>query len=156
MPKRIADKMGVKSGMKAYFRNAPDEALLAIDLPDLCIAKSMRGSFDYMHLFAITSKELDRELPRLKKHLKPGGRLFVSWPKSRQQESDLTLPEVIRIGYSHGLVESTALSINQTWPALKFTWPKPGKIYRNSYGQLPVQPTHSLRRTASPPTEIDL
>lgn len=43
-----------------------------------------------------------------------------------------------RIGYSHGLVESTTLSIDATWSAIKFTHPKPGKTYRNSYGQLPT------------------
>ena len=43
---------------------------------------------------------------------------------------------VIRIGYSHGLVESTALRIDDTWSALKFSWPKVEKEYHNSYGTL--------------------
>ena len=54
----------------------------------------------------------------------------------RQLGTDLTLPEVIRIGYNHGLVESTTVSVDTTWSAIKFTHPKPGKEYRNSYGQL--------------------
>ena len=52
-------------------------------------------------------------------------------------ETDLTLPHVIRIGLSHGLVGSTALSIDDMWSALKFTHPKHGKIYNNSFGRLP-------------------
>lgn len=137
MPKTIAGKMGLKPGMRAYFYNAPADATSAIDTAGLCVAKSSRGFFDYIHLFVKSTAELDTEFPRLKTHLAPGGRLFVSWPKSRQLGSDLTLPEVIRIGYSHGLVESTALSINSVWSALKFTWPKLGKLYQNSYGKLP-------------------
>ncbi|GAB3529414.1 hypothetical protein GCM10027402_32720 [Arthrobacter monumenti] len=43
---------------------------------------------------------------------------------------------IIRIGYEHGLVESTALSVDSTWSAIKFTHPKPGKTYQNSYGTL--------------------
>lgn len=62
--------------------------------------------------------------------------LWVSWPKARQEDTDLTLPIVIKLGYEYGLVESTCLSINSIWSALKFTYPKAGKIYNNSYGKL--------------------
>lgn len=138
VPKTIAQKMGLKPGMRAHVHGAPADALSAIDLDGLTVSNAARGMFDYIHLFATRAAELDREFPRLKTHLAEGGRLFVSWPKARQLGSDLTLPEVIRIGYSHGLVESTALRIDAVWSALKFTWPKAGKIYRNSYGTLPA------------------
>jgi hypothetical protein len=49
------------------------------------------------------------------------------------------LPEVIGIGYRHGLVESKTLSVDATWSAIKFTHPIKGKVYKNSYGQLPTQ-----------------
>ena len=65
--------------------------------------------------------------------------LWVSWPKGKQLGTDLALPHVIRIGYSHGLVESSCLSVDATWSALKFTHPKKGKTYNNSYGKLPVE-----------------
>ena len=51
-------------------------------------------------------------------------------------ESDLNLKKVIAIGYSHDLVESKTISVDATWSAMKFTFPKAGKRYRNSYGQL--------------------
>lgn len=137
MPKTISGKVGLKPGMRTYFCRAPVDALSAIDPADLSVAEAARGLFDYIHLFVKSAAELETEFPRLKKHLAQGGRLFVSWPKSRQLGSDLTFPEIIRIGYSHGLVESTTLSINSVWSALKFTWPKPGKLYQNSYGTLP-------------------
>jgi hypothetical protein len=54
----------------------------------------------------------------------------------RRRDPDLA-PNVIEIGYSHGLVESTGLSVDLTWSGLKFTRPKAGKIYNNSYGNLP-------------------
>ena len=62
--------------------------------------------------------------------------LWVSWPKGGKLESDLNIKIVIKLGYDFGLVESTALSVNSTWSGLKFTHPKKGKVYNNSYGKL--------------------
>ena len=81
---------------------------------------------------------MELDFPALMRHLKPTGMLWVSWPKAKQLGTDLNLPNVIRIGYSHGLVESTCLSVDATWSGIKFTHPKPGKVYQNSHGQLPA------------------
>ncbi len=138
MTRSVADKMGVKAGTRSLLVGAPDEAVDAMQLPDLDLLKARRGTFGYIHLFVTKQAELERRFPKLKPHLQSGGMLWVSWPKGRAMGTDLTLPEVIRIGYDHGLVESTALRIDDTWSAIKFTHPKPGKEYRNSYGKLPA------------------
>ena len=57
-------------------------------------------------------------------------------PKSGQKETDLTITKVIKIGYDYGLVESKTISIDSVWSAIKFTHPKEGKEYNNSYGKL--------------------
>ena len=139
MTRAVSAKMGIKEGARAIFVNAPTTALTAIDLPELEIATGLTGTFDYIHLFAMSRQELDGTFPTLKAHLKPTGMLWVSWPKNRQLGTDLALPEVIRIGYRHGLVESKTLSVDATWSAIKFTHPVEGKAYHNSYGQLPTQ-----------------
>jgi hypothetical protein len=136
--KDVSQKMGIKEGARAYLLNAPASALDAMKLPSLNVSQSLRGQFDYLHLFTTSRTELDRLLPKLRRHLKATGMLWVSWPKARQLGTDLSLPGVIRIGYGHGLVESTTLSIDPTWSGLKFTHPKPGKVYKNSYGKLPA------------------
>lgn len=59
--------------------------------------------------------------------------------QGKQHASDLSLPEVIRIGYNHSLVESKTISVNHTWSAIKFTHPRPGRQYNNSYGKLVAQ-----------------
>ena len=137
MSKTVSEKMGLKAGTRAIFVNAPEHALVAIDPPTLDVASELAGEFDYIHLFARTQKELDDALPRLKAHLEPKGMLWVSWPKDKQLGTDLTLAKVIKIGYDHGLVESKILSVNATWSAMKFTHPKKGKTYDNTYGRLP-------------------
>lgn len=137
MARTVAQKMGIKAGTRTLFVHAPEAALAAIELPRLEMSATLEGEFGYIHLFVISQAELEEQFPRLKAHLLSTGVLWVSWPKGRQLGSDLTLPHVIRIGYRHGLVESTALRVDATWSALKFTHPKPGKQYQNSYGQLP-------------------
>lgn len=138
MSRTVSQKMGLKAGMRAAFRNAPGSVLEAMVLPELNASQALRGEFDYLHLFTTSQAEVALDFPALARHLKQTGMLWVSWPKARQRGTDLSLPHVIRIGYSHGLVESTCLSVDALWSGIKFTHPKPGKVYQNSHGQLPA------------------
>lgn len=149
MPRSVSQKMGLKDGMRAFFLNAPVSALGAMKLPELNASQTLRGEFDYLHLFTTSQAEMDKAFPKLIRHLKQTGTLWVSWPKAKQLGTDLSLPHVIRIGYSHGLVESIALSVDTTWSGLKFTRPKPGKTYHNSYGRLPESATSPAVLTSS-------
>ncbi len=136
MPRSVSQKMGIKEGTRTLVVNAPESALKAIEAPSLDVSATLDGDFGYIHLFVATQAEMDDMLPKLRAHLGATGMLWVSWPKGRKLGTDLTLSHVIRIGYSHGLVESTTLSVDGTWSAIKFTHPKRGKDYKNSYGQL--------------------
>lgn len=129
-------KMGIKEGARAFLMNAPDEAVEAIDLSQLDVAGKLTGTFDYIHFFTKSQDEFNKRFPRLKAHLKSTGMLWVSWPKNKKLGTDLTLTKVIKLGYNHGLVESKTISIDETWSAIKFTHPKEGKVYKNSYGKL--------------------
>ncbi len=137
MERTVAAKMGIKQNTRAYFANAVEEAIAAINLPEITRLRNLSGEFDYIHLFATDQKHMEQWFPKLKLHLAPKGMLWVSWPKAKQLGTDLNIKEVIRIGYNFGLVESNALSLNAVWSALKFTHPKDGKEYHNSYGKLP-------------------
>jgi len=139
--KSVAQKMGIKENSRSIAINAPDEAIKAIDTPTIDMRKRLTGEFDYIHVFVKTQKDQEKIFPKLKPHLKINGMLWVSWPKNKQLDTDLTLPKVIKIGYSFGLVESTTLSINSTWSAIKFTHPKKDKAYKNSYGNLKKRTT---------------
>jgi hypothetical protein len=136
MTERVSKKMGIKEGGRAYLANAPAEAVKAVDPPPLDLAAKLTGKFDYIHLFTKSQEEFDDMFPKLKKHLKSTGMLWVSWPKNRKLGTDLTLTKVIELGYNHGLVESKTISVNETWSAIKFTHPKEDKVYKNKYGKL--------------------
>ncbi len=137
MSRSVATKMGIREGSRAFFDNAPISVLESIDLPDLEVSDDLRGEFDYVHSFCVTQAEMAERFPKLKRHLKSTGALWLSWPKGRKLDSDLSLPKVIEIGYAYGLVESTALRVDDTWSGIKFTHPKKGKVYKNKYGKLP-------------------
>jgi hypothetical protein len=128
--------MGVKENSRAVFVNAQKEALENINLPTLDIQEKLKEELDYIHLFVKTQTEFITHFPKLKQHLKLNGMLWVSWPKGGKLGTDLNIKSVIKLGYDFGLVESTCLSINDIWSGLKFTHPKKGKVYNNSYGKL--------------------
>ena len=136
MTKSLSAKMGIKPDVRTIIIKAPEGVLKAINPPETNTASSLRGNFDYIHFFANTQAELNKKFRTLKDHLKPTGMLWISWPKGGKQGTDLSLPAIIKIGYDYGLVESKTLSVNAVWSALKFTHPKKGKVYNNSYGKL--------------------
>lgn len=136
MTRTVAIKMGIKENSKAFFKNASLETLHDMYLPSLEVSSELYGEFDYIHLFTKSQTEFREYFPELKSHLKPAGMFWVSWPKGGKLGTDLNIKIVIKLGYDFGLVESTCLSINEIWSGLKFTHPKKGKIYNNSYGQL--------------------
>ncbi|HEX8378457.1 MAG TPA: hypothetical protein VF602_11625 [Pedobacter sp.] len=136
MTRTVAIKMGIKKGSKAIFVNPDQEALNNMVLPDLLTSTELNDKFDYIHLFVKSQSEFIDHFPKLKTHLKPTGMLWVSWQKGGKSGTDLNIKIIIKLGYDFGLVESTCLSINETWSGLKFTFPKIGKAYNNSYGKL--------------------
>lgn len=136
MTRTVSQKMGVKESSRAFLANTDNEALDNISLPTLNIPTKLEEEFDYIHLFVKTKIEFIDYFPKLKPYLKPNGMLWVSWPKGGKLGTDLNIKIVIKLGYDFGLVESTCLSINDIWSGLKFTHPKKGKVYNNSYGKL--------------------
>ena len=136
MSRSLIEKLGLKKNIKALFYKAPKDVLHLFEGAEFDIKKNLAGQFDYIHYFVIHQSEMKLNFPKLKEHLKPGGTLWLSWPKASKLDSDLTIKSVIKIGYDFGLVESKAIRIDDTWSALKFTFPKEGKVYNNSYGKL--------------------
>lgn len=126
---------------QALLINAPGQSVAAMNLPSLEMLKSLDEgkSFDYLHLFVTAQDQMHGWFPLMRDRLRNDGMLWVSWPKGGRLGTDLTMKSVIKIGYTHNMVESICLRIDDVWAGLKFTHPKPGKKYANSYGTLPGQ-----------------
>jgi len=132
----VAEKMGLRDGMRAYLAGADEAVLEAMKLPRLELSPKLVGSFDYLHVFVTTQDALENAFATMRPHLAKRGSLWVSWLKGTPKGSDLNLQSVIRIGYDYGLVESKTLAVDALWSAMKFTHPIPGKNYQNSFGSL--------------------
>lgn len=131
--KTVAEKMGIKEGSRAIIINGERGVIASLRLPKVEIAPRLSGTFDYIHVFVKTQKDLDRQFTRVKKNLASRGMLWISWPKAGKLQTDLNMKLVIRIGFDHGLIESKAIRVDDTWAGLKFTHPKAGKVYRNPH-----------------------
>lgn len=134
--KKIHEKIGGKQDMRAIFIKAPVNVIELIDSPRLEVKTRLSGKFDYIHLFVKNEEEFHNQFPKLKSFLDQKGMLWVSWPKNGQEDTDLNIKRVIKLGYDYGLVESKAISIDEVWSGLKFTWPRDKVEYKNSYGKL--------------------
>ncbi|RZJ00250.1 MAG: DUF3052 family protein [Rubrivivax sp.] len=131
-------KIGLKDEARAYVSGAPADVAEMLSAGPARLLKTMSGSFDFLLAFFQSEDDLDRHFQRLSGHLAARGALWVAWPKGGRN-TDLSLPRIIEIGYRHGMVESKTIAVDAAWSAIKFTAPKPGKRYRNSYGQLASQ-----------------
>ena len=136
MSKTVAQKMGIKENARSILINALESVTNSIKLPRLDLKTKLIGEFDYILFFVVTQKEFNKTFSKLKDHLKDNGAIWVSWPKGGKENTDLNIKSVIKLGYEYGMVESKCLKVDDTWSALKFTYPKKGKEYQNSYGQL--------------------
>ena len=50
MSKTVAQKMGLKAGMHAFFKNASASVRDSMMLPALSTRQALHGEFDYVHL----------------------------------------------------------------------------------------------------------
>lgn len=134
MTRPVTQKLGIKPQSHGIVLGAPASLAETLGLP--AGSTRLAGRFDYIHFFVRDAATLDGKFDDLKRHLGEGGMLWISWPKGGR-DTDLDLKRIIAIGYRHGLVESKTISLDAVWSAIKFTFPKEGKVYRNSYGTLP-------------------
>src|SRR5262245_30080082 len=79
----LADKLGLKPGMKLAILAAPqgyDETLGSLP-PGVNVKRTLCGAFDCVQLFTDDAAELARRLPSLRKAIAPDGMVWISWPK---------------------------------------------------------------------------
>lgn len=137
MPRYVYEKMGITENHAVLIIDGPAEAVLTIKLPtEPSTLRKPYQTFEHVVVFVKSQSDLDNNFPEYVQCIDATGKLWIAWPKKGQLDTDLNIKEVIRIGYNHGLVESTNLRIDDVWTALKFTHPKLGKLYNNSYGIL--------------------
>lgn len=121
----LADKLGLKAGQRACFVAMPEDVRRAIAVPvDVEESKALRGTFDYLHAFVTSKKELASSIAKLARALEPDGMLWISWPKkSSGVACDLTEDGVRALALANDLVDVKVCAVDHVWSGLKLVVP---------------------------------
>lgn len=123
----VVKTLGVKTGHCMVLIDAPAEFQTNLALPkgvDLHTAARRGVEFDIAMLFVPTAKMLTARLGPLSKSMKPGGSLWVAFPKKGSgMSTDLSDDEVRRIGATIGVGDSKSFIIDKGWSALRIVTP---------------------------------
>lgn len=116
----LAEKLGIRAGMRVALVNAPEgyplpEGIVLVELP--------AEALDFIHVFATSRAELDAVFPILKASLASAGMLWVSWyKKSAKILTDLDENIIREMGLAGGLVDVKVAAVDERWSGLKFVY----------------------------------
>ncbi|MBT8289247.1 MAG: DUF3052 domain-containing protein [Flavobacteriaceae bacterium] len=122
----LVKKLGIKSGYKLRILNEPESYIdLIKELPEeVYFIEGADIPVDFIHYFALKTRELEKDLPLLLDQLEQKGMIWISWPKkAAKRKTDLDGNAVRKIGIKHGLVDIKVCSVNEVWSGLKFVIP---------------------------------
>lgn len=121
----LIKKLGIKPKHQVLILNAPEGYRNQIGtLPadaELITTPTSAGYFDVVHLFARNKAEVERDVPMAIQQIKPGGLLWVSYPKqSSKVPSDLNRDVLWDVFPDKDWRPVTQISIDEVWSALRF------------------------------------
>ncbi len=118
----LAGKLGIKEGCRLFLSGAPENYFdLVAPLPEgVRLVARADGQTDIVHLFVTERAELERTLRGMRAGLKPGGAVWVSWPKKTSKVStDITEDTVREVALPMGLVDIKVCAVDDVWSGLK-------------------------------------
>ncbi|HET7457723.1 MAG TPA: DUF3052 family protein [Gemmatimonadaceae bacterium] len=123
--KPLVTKLGVAEGQRVALVDAPAGFPAALaPLPSevrLLAAASEQVDVDVAIIFSRAASHLEERFAAAVAALRPGGMIWVAWPKkASRQPTDLTEDVVRGIGLAAGLVDVKVCAIDETWSGLKF------------------------------------
>jgi hypothetical protein len=118
----LADKLGLKRGMRCWFHNMPESVRAVID-PDGAEIEEQSAASDGLqcaHLFVTERTKLERELAALRPLMAQNGFIWISWPKKAAKvETDVTEDVIRDVALPTGLVDTKVCAVDETWSGLK-------------------------------------
>lgn len=118
----LAQKLGLKPGIRCWFHNMPDSVRATIDPETLSVEEQPTASdgLQCAHLFVTERARLERELRALRPLMATNGFIWVSWPKKAAKvATDITEDVVREIALPTGLVDIKVCAVDEVWSALK-------------------------------------
>ncbi len=118
----LARKLGYKPGMRVFIDNAPPTYLAALEpIPDgVQFLDKPEAGLDLIHVFTDKAKTLAGMLKRYVKKIKPGGTIWVSWPKKASKvPTDITEDVIRALALQTVLVDVKVCAVDEVWSGLK-------------------------------------
>ena len=118
----LAQKLGLKPGMRAWSQNVPDSVRAEIDrdAPPVERLELPEPPVEFAHIFVTSCAVLDCELRMLLPLLDPAGMIWVSWPKkSSRVPTDITEDVIRELALPLHLVDIKVCAVDDTWSGLK-------------------------------------
>ncbi len=122
MSRPLANKLYIKEGYRIAILNPPvGYSQLLGELPEnVTVTNSVEGEFDVIQFFVTKRKKLEEELSELRKQLRPGGLVWVSYPKGNQLDADINRDSIAAYAETIGLKAVAQVSVDDIWSALRF------------------------------------
>lgn len=120
--KTLAEKLGMKPGMRALVMNAPK--IVGLNFPEgFNLVNTIDKPLDYVHFFTKDKKDLAKIFPLIAKPLDQKGMIWISWPKkSSGVETNLDENIVREIGLKNRMVDVKVIAVDEVWSGLKFVF----------------------------------
>jgi hypothetical protein len=118
----LAQKLGLKPGMRAWFQDVPDSVRAEIDRdsPPLELLDLPEPPVQFAHIFVRHCAMLDCELRMLLPLLDPAGIIWVSWPKKASRvDTDITEDVIRAVALPLHLVDVKVCAVDDVWSGLK-------------------------------------
>ncbi|GJL98245.1 MAG: DUF3052 domain-containing protein [Hyphobacterium sp.] len=119
----LPKKLGLKDGQAVCFINLPDslrwlaDAAQFIDLTD---TPEPGGELDVVHLFVMSTEQLNTLLPQARLAIAQAGMIWVSWPKKASKvETDMSEDAVREAALPMDLVDIKVCAVDEIWSGLK-------------------------------------
>lgn len=118
----LAQKLGLKPGMRAWFQGMPDSVRSEIDrdAPQFERLDQPDPPVELAHIFLTGCAALDCELRMLLPLIARDGAIWVSWPKKASRVPTDISEDVIRaIALPLHLVDVKVCAVDEIWSGLK-------------------------------------
>src|ERR1043165_1002537 len=114
----LQKKLGIRDGFKIFLGNAPENyfSLLGKHSDEVKTVPASSSDVDFIHLFVTSEKELNKQLPLLKKKMSQSGMIWVSWyKKSSGIPTDVTEDSIREAAFPLGLVDVKVCAVDEQW-----------------------------------------
>lgn len=118
----LAQKLGLKRGMRSWFCGMPDSVRAEIDPDSLGIEEYEVActGLQAAHIFVTERTKLERELEALLALIERSGFIWVSWPKKAAKvPTDVTEDVIREVALPMGLVDVKVCAVDPVWSGLK-------------------------------------